>query len=117
MGQQFLREMKDNGERCTDLCATSSLIIGGSLLQHQRIHKATWVSPDLQTENQIDYMCIGKRFQRTLRDVCVRLRCGIRPPSAGCMIEAQPEEKLDKEKKLTLGYDTFVLIDTNKQGE
>ena len=27
---------------------------------------------NLQTENEIDHMCIGKRFQRTLQDVHVR---------------------------------------------
>ena len=54
------------------LCATSDLVIGGSFFQHRRIHKVTWVSPDLQTENQIDDMYIGKRFRRTLQDVRVR---------------------------------------------
>lgn len=35
------------------------------------IHKATWVSPDSMTENQIDHVCIGKKFRRSLQDVCV----------------------------------------------
>lgn len=34
--------------------------------------KATWLSPDLWTENQIDQMCIGKKFLRTLQDVRVK---------------------------------------------
>ena len=55
--------MNDDGERFADLCAKSNLVIGGSFLQHQRIYKVTWVSKDLQTEIQIDHMCIGKRFR------------------------------------------------------
>ncbi|KAK7097079.1 hypothetical protein V1264_004109 [Littorina saxatilis] len=72
MGQQGLGEMNDNGERLADLCATNNLVIGGSLFQHKRIHKATWISPDLSTENQIDHVCIGKKFRRSLQDVRVR---------------------------------------------
>jgi len=72
MGQQGLREMNDNGERFADLCATSDMVIEGSYLQHRRLHKETLVSPDLQTENQIDHICIGKRFRRTFQDVRVR---------------------------------------------
>ena len=41
MGQQGLGEMNDNGERFANLCAISSLVIGGSLFQHKRIYKAT----------------------------------------------------------------------------
>ncbi|KAK7095834.1 hypothetical protein V1264_005198 [Littorina saxatilis] len=72
MGQQGLGEMNDNGERLADFCATNNLVIGGSLFQHKRIHKATWISPDLSTENQINHVCIGKKFRRSLQDVRVR---------------------------------------------
>ena len=72
MGLQSLGEVNDNGERFANLCATSHLVIRGSYFQHRRIHKATWVSPDLQTDNKIDHMCIGNRFRRTLQDVLVR---------------------------------------------
>ena len=47
MGQHGLGEMNDNGERFTDLCALNNLVIGGSVFQHKRIHKAVWVSPGL----------------------------------------------------------------------
>ena len=70
MGQQGL--LNDNGERFANLCATSSLVIGGSLFQHKRIYKATWVSPDHHTENQIDHVCIKKKFRRSLQDVRVK---------------------------------------------
>ena len=72
MGRQGLGEMNDNGERLTDLCALNNLVIGGSVFPHRRIHKATWVSPDLSTENQIDHVCITRKFRRSLQDVCAK---------------------------------------------
>ena len=72
MGRQGLGEMNENGERFADACALNNMVIGGSLFPHKRIHKATWVSPDLITENQIDYVCIAKKFRRSLEDVRVK---------------------------------------------
>ena len=72
MGREGLGEMNDNGERFADLCAANSLVIGGSVFAHRRIHKVTWLSPDLSTGNQIDHVCITKKFRRSLQDVRVR---------------------------------------------
>ena len=47
-------------------------MIGGSLFRHKRIHKATWISPDHHTENQIDHITICKEFRRSLQDTRVR---------------------------------------------
>ncbi|KAL8610829.1 hypothetical protein ACOMHN_056684 [Nucella lapillus] len=52
MGQQGLGEINDSGQRFADLCAMSNnLVFGGSFFHHGRIHKATWVSPDLSTRD------------------------------------------------------------------
>ena len=72
MGQHGLGEMNDNGERLANICAFNNLVIGGSVFPHRRIHKATWVSPDGVTENQIDHFCISRRFRRSLEDVKVQ---------------------------------------------
>ncbi|XP_052268466.1 uncharacterized protein LOC127869846 [Dreissena polymorpha] len=72
MGKKGLGEMNDNGERFANLCATSNLVIGGSVIHHRRIHKATWVSPDLPTENQIEHLYIAKEFRRSIQDVRVK---------------------------------------------
>ncbi|KAH3825984.1 hypothetical protein DPMN_127873 [Dreissena polymorpha] len=49
MGKQGLDKMNNKGERFGDLCATSYLVILGSVFHHRRMHKATWVSPYLST--------------------------------------------------------------------
>ena len=71
MGTQGLGQMNENGERFADLCALNQLVIGGSIFPHKRIHKATWRSPDHVTENQIDHICISRRFRRSWQDVRV----------------------------------------------
>ena len=72
MGKHGLREMNENGELFAHLCALNQLVIGGSVFPHKRAHNATWVSPDHTTENQIDHLCVSKKFRRTLEDVRVK---------------------------------------------
>ena len=71
MGKQGLGVMNDNGERFADFCSLNDLVIGGTIFPHKDIHKATWVSPDGGTENQIDHICISRKFRRSLQDVRV----------------------------------------------
>ncbi|KAK2179617.1 hypothetical protein NP493_480g03044 [Ridgeia piscesae] len=72
MGRQGLGNMNENGEMLAEFCAFNNMIIGGSMFPHRRIHKATWVSPDHRTENQIDHICIGRKFRRSMQDVRVQ---------------------------------------------
>ena len=73
MGVHGLGVMNDNGERFVNACAANNIVIGGSVFPHKRLHKATWVSPDQVTENQIDHIGINKMFcQRSLQDVRVK---------------------------------------------
>nr|KAG5689406.1 hypothetical protein BaRGS_017924 [Batillaria attramentaria] len=71
MGTHGLGQMNESGERFADFCALNQLVIGGSIFPHKRIHKATWRSPDHVTENQIDHICISRKFSRSWRDVRV----------------------------------------------
>ena len=71
MGTHLLGQMNENGERFADLCALNQLVIGGSIFPHKRIHKATWISPNHVTENQIDHICIIRKFRRSWQDVRV----------------------------------------------
>ena len=119
MGREGLGLMNENGEMFADLCATNSLVIGGSLFQHRKIHKATWVSPDLSTANQIDHICISKRFRRSLQDV--RVKRGADIASDHHLLVARLKLKL--KKKWTGGnrkhqrYNTNLLNDAVKLNE
>ena len=71
IGTQGIGEMNENSEMYADLCSFNRLLIGGSVFPHRRIHKATWVSPDHRTENQIDHICLSQKFRRSMQDVRV----------------------------------------------
>ena len=69
MGKESLGQMNENGLLFADVCAFSELMIGGTLFPHKPTHKATRISPDLQTENQTDHIAITKKWRRVLLDV------------------------------------------------
>ena len=72
VGRHGLGDMNENGEMLADFCALNNLVIGGTLFPHHCQHKATWISPDHQTENQIDHIIIRQRWRTSLQDVRAR---------------------------------------------
>lgn len=98
MGTHALGEVNENGERFANLCALNNLVIGGSIFPHKRIHKNTWRSPDNLTENQIDHLCISKKFRRSLQDV--RVRRGADVASDHHLVVARLKLKLKKNQIL-----------------
>ena len=66
-----------NGERFIDFCNVHHLVIGGSIFQHKRIHKVTYVTPGGRYNTQIDYFSISQRFKGCLEDVRNRRGCDI----------------------------------------
>jgi endonuclease/exonuclease/phosphatase family metal-dependent hydrolase len=69
MEQRGMGEMNENGELFVNLCASYDLVIGGPLFMHKKCHKVMWVSPDHNTENQIDNIAISRKFRRSLTNV------------------------------------------------
>lgn len=94
MGRHGLGVRNENGERLADLCKLNNLIIGGSVFPHKDIHKATWVSPDHITKNQIDHICISKTFRRSMQDV--RAKRGADVASDHHLVVARLKLKLKK---------------------
>ncbi len=119
MGREDLGEMNENGERFADLCAVRNLVIGGSVFPHRQIHKATWISPHLSTENQIDHVCITKKFRRSLQDV--RVRRGADVASDHHLLVACVKLKLSgnwtRESNRRHRFNTALLRDSLKLGE
>ncbi|VDO79926.1 unnamed protein product [Schistosoma margrebowiei] len=94
MGRHRLGKRNENGERFANLCAFNKSVIGGTIFPHKRIHKATWISPDHTTENQIDHICSNEIFRRTMEDV--RTRRGADVASDHCLVVANLKLKLKK---------------------
>ena len=76
MGRHGDGEINASGELFVDMYAFNSMVIGSSVSPHERRHKATGVSPDHYTENQIDHIC----------------RCGVRPPLNSGQTEMETQE-------------------------
>jgi exonuclease III len=58
----------ENGHLLIELCGKNGLLIGGMIFPHRDCHKVTWASPskDKQVENQIDHICIGRNWSKSL---------------------------------------------------
>ena len=72
MGHHGIGCLNENGERFADLCAFNDLAIGGSIFPLKTIHKATWISPDGRSSNQIDHIASGRKWRRSIMDVRVK---------------------------------------------
>ena len=59
----------DNGDRMLGFCNLNNMCISNTFFKHKRIHKYTWRSPDTKTNNEIDYICINKRWSSGMKDV------------------------------------------------
>ena len=64
-------ELNENGQRLVDLCLNNNLILAKSFFRHKDIYKKTWVSPDGRTKNEIDFICINKRWRSTVTNARV----------------------------------------------
>ena len=62
----------DNGDRLISLCATNNMHISNTFYRHKNIHKKTWRHPDGQSSNEIDYICVSKRWRSSVIDVRVQ---------------------------------------------
>ncbi|VDP54945.1 unnamed protein product [Schistosoma margrebowiei] len=86
-------ERRKWGKICKSVCI-QQIGYRGTIFSHKRIHKATWISPDYTTENQIDHICINKKFRRTMEDM--RTRRGADITSDHHLVVANLKLKLKK---------------------
>ena len=65
--------IKENGQRLLDFCATNSLLISNTWFRHKSLHQCTWYRNDDRSNpgHMIDYTLIGAKFCSSILDTCV----------------------------------------------
>ena len=116
MGTQGFGCANNNGERLSDLCVESRLVIGGTLFMHRDIHKTTWRSPDQRTVSQIDHVIINQKWTRSIQDV--KANRGADIGSDHVLVVASVSLKLRKTKRgeeRQQRFDTAKLKNSNME--
>ena len=72
LGQHGTGDRNKNGKRLCEFCEMNGLVITGTIFPHKEIHKATWISPNGRTKNQIDHAMIAKEYRSSVMDTVVR---------------------------------------------
>ncbi|VDP82167.1 unnamed protein product [Schistosoma curassoni] len=118
MGRHGLRERNENGDIFANLCASNKEVIGGTTFPHKR--KATWLSADHTTENQVDHLCINKSFRRSMGNVITRRGADI-ALDHHLIVTATIKLKLKKQwtagETALQGFSTVFLRYTDKLNE
>ena len=118
MGKEGMGTKNENGDRLIDFCVRQDFVIGGTVFPHKDIHKATWISPDGRTTNQIDHVCISKKFRRSLMDV--KVMRGADADTDHYLVTAKIKlklKKMDKPKDQRIKFDTRKLKEEHIKAE
>ena len=71
------------GQRLTEFCQESALVIANTLFQQHNRRLYTWTSPDGQHWNQIDYILCSQRWRSPIQSAKTR-------PGADCGSDHEP---------------------------
>ena len=87
------------GQRLIELCQENALVIANTLFQQHKRRLYTWISPDDQYRNQIDYILCSQRWRSSIQSAKIR-------PGADCgsdheLLIAKFRLKLKKWRKTT----------------
>ena len=69
--------MKHEGQRLTEFRQENTLVIANTLFQQHKRRLYTWISPDSQYQNQIDYLLCSQRWRCSIQSAKTR-------PGADC---------------------------------
>ena len=87
------------GQRLIEFCQENALVIANTLFQQHKRRLYTWISPDGQNQNQIDYILCSQRWSSSIQSTKTR-------PGADCgsdheLLIAKFRLKLKKAGKTT----------------
>ena len=72
-GKFGLAVQNEAGERLTEFCQENTLIIANTLFQQHKKRLYTWISPDGQYRNQIDYIFYSQRWRSSIQPAKTKL--------------------------------------------
>ena len=76
-GKFGLEIRNEAGQRLTEFCQENALVIANTLFQQHKRRLYTWISPDGQYRNQIDYILCSQRCRSSIQSAKTR-------PGADC---------------------------------
>ena len=76
-GKFGLGVQNEAGQRLIEFCQENALVIANTLFQQQKRRLYTWISPDGQHQNQIDYILCSQRWRSSIQSEKIR-------PGADC---------------------------------
>ena len=72
MGKLGLGVQNEAGQRLTEFCQENTLVIANTLFQQHKRRLYTWISPDDQHRNQIDYILCNQRWRSSIQSTKTR---------------------------------------------
>ena len=77
-GKFGLGVRNEAGQRLITFCQENALVIANTLFQQHKRRLYTWISPDGQYRNQIDYILCSQRWRSSIQSAKTKLRvdCG-----------------------------------------
>ena len=76
-GKFGLGVQNEAGQRLIEFCQENALVIANTLFQQQKRRLYTWISPDGQHQNQIEYILCSQRWRSSIQSEKIR-------PGADC---------------------------------
>ena len=72
-GKSVLGVQNEAGQRLIEFCQENALVIANTLFQQHKRRLYTWISPDGQQQNQIDYVLCSQRWRSSIQSAKTRL--------------------------------------------
>ena len=98
-GKFGLGVLNEAGKRLIEFCQENALVIANTLLQQHKRRLYTWISPDGEHQNRIDYILCRQRWRSSIQSAKTK-------PGADCgsdqeLLTAKCRHKLEKVRKTT----------------
>ena len=110
VGKFGLGNSNERGTNLLQFCAFNKLLIANTVFNHNRLRRVTWISPDGQTQNQIDYIIIQQKWKKALKNCRSYHSCDIGSDHSAVIGKFHVQiQKHTKPKRIPKRYDVSKL--------